>query len=86
MLHFILILLGQNHRKILNIRWIFHQKFKQILQCVLISLCFSPAVASSFDDIEHPCRFKALIRNLFMDFLVLETVHLHEIQKDLDEL
>jgi hypothetical protein len=85
MLHLCLCLFGENHRKILNICRIFHQKFKQVLQSIFIGLCFSPAVSGGFDDIEHPGGFEALVGYFLVDFFILESVHLDKIEEDFNK-
>lgn len=85
MLHLCLCLFGENHRKILDICWILHEKFEQVLQGIFIGLCFSPAVSGGFDDMEHPGGFEALVGYFLVDFLVLQPVHLDEIEEDFNE-
>jgi hypothetical protein len=86
MLHFCLCLLGESHRKILDICRIFHEEFKQVLQGIFIGLSFSPAVSGGFDDIEHPGGFEALVGYFLVDFLVLQSVHLDEIEEDFNKV
>ena len=72
--------------KILNKARILHNKFQQVFQSIFIRLCLGPSISSSLGNIEHPSRLITFIRDLLMKLFILQSMILHKIQKDFNEL